>query len=201
MALIDCDGDGVTNGQEIIDGTDPKDPCDYKKNSQDTSKVSDEWKKLDCDGDGVTNGQEVIDGTDPKDPCDYKEEHQDKEKVTNVCNLCKDKSKADFIKSIPQGFSPNGDTKNELFEVKDLENCYPKFRLRVYNRWGNLVFDSEKGNRKGDKWWDGYSNGRWNVLGKDNKVPAGTYFYILEFDKDKGNGKDNTHQGWVYMNY
>ncbi|MBS9766870.1 MAG: gliding motility-associated C-terminal domain-containing protein [Flavobacteriaceae bacterium] len=51
------------------------------------------------------------------------------------------------------------------------------------------------------KWWDGYSNGRWNVLGKDNKVPVGTYFYILEFEKDRGNSKDNTHQGWVYVNY
>ena len=26
---LDCDGDGVTNGDEIADGTDPQDPCDY----------------------------------------------------------------------------------------------------------------------------------------------------------------------------
>ncbi|MBS9766869.1 MAG: gliding motility-associated C-terminal domain-containing protein, partial [Flavobacteriaceae bacterium] len=49
--------------------------------------------------------------------------------------------KTEFIKSIPQGFSPNGDGKNELFKIKDLETCFPTFRLRVYNRWGNLVYD------------------------------------------------------------
>ena len=26
---LDCDGDGVTNGDEVIDGTDPTDPCDF----------------------------------------------------------------------------------------------------------------------------------------------------------------------------
>ena len=25
---LDCDGDGVTNGDEVTDGTDPQDPCD-----------------------------------------------------------------------------------------------------------------------------------------------------------------------------
>ncbi len=108
--------------------------------------------------------------------------------------------KPKFRNSIPKGFSPNGDGVNDLFEVRGLGDCFPDFRLRFYNRWGNLVYDSENGNRKGTKWWDGYSNGRWNVLGKENKVPVGTYFYILEFDKNR-KGKDNTANGWVYVNY
>ncbi len=111
--------------------------------------------------------------------------------------------KPEFIKSIPQGFSPNGDDKNEFFKIKDLETCFPTFRLRVYNRWGNLVYDYSNENRLGKevKWWNGDSDGRWSVLGKNHKVPVGTYFYILEFEKDRGNSKDNTHQGWVYVNY
>ena len=29
--VADCDGDGVTNEQEIADGTNPEDPCDYDR--------------------------------------------------------------------------------------------------------------------------------------------------------------------------
>ncbi|CAL2087606.1 PKD-like domain-containing protein [Tenacibaculum sp. 190524A05c] len=64
----DCDGDGVTNGQEIADGTDPTDPCSFLINSVSLPQTGD-WLTADCDGDGVTNGQEVSDGTDPADPC------------------------------------------------------------------------------------------------------------------------------------
>ena len=66
----DCDGDGVTNGQEVIDGTDPLDGCDLVFTSQ-TVPPSQQWLDGDCDGDGVTNGNEIIDGTDPTDPCDF----------------------------------------------------------------------------------------------------------------------------------
>jgi len=46
----DSDGDGLTDAEEEVIGTDPENP--------------------DTDGDGVSDGQEVIDGTDPLDPCD-----------------------------------------------------------------------------------------------------------------------------------
>jgi len=66
--VADCDGDGVTNGDEATDGTDPQDPCSFLLASQ-TVTTSTEWDNLDCDGDGVTNSDEVNDGTDPLDPC------------------------------------------------------------------------------------------------------------------------------------
>jgi len=69
----DDDGDGVTNDDEIDDGTDPNDPCDFNPESV-TLPQSDEFLALDCDGDGVTNGDEINDGTDPLDPCDFVEE-------------------------------------------------------------------------------------------------------------------------------
>ncbi len=67
--LKDCDGDGVTNGNELTDGTDPNDPCDFTLASQ-TMIPDAAWNTGDCDGDGVTNGTEVTDGTNPLDPCD-----------------------------------------------------------------------------------------------------------------------------------
>ncbi|TCP26663.1 Ig-like protein group 2, partial [Tenacibaculum skagerrakense] len=66
--ISDCDGDGVTNGQEIADGTDPTDPCSFLINSVSLPQTG-SWLTADCDGDGVTNVQEVTDGTDPADPC------------------------------------------------------------------------------------------------------------------------------------
>uniref|UniRef100_UPI000B3294BF PKD-like domain-containing protein n=1 Tax=Tenacibaculum agarivorans TaxID=1908389 RepID=UPI000B3294BF len=66
----DCDGDGVSNGQELVDGTDPIDPCSFTGNpTVDTSNSV--WQGADCDGDGVSNGQEIVDGTDPTDPCSF----------------------------------------------------------------------------------------------------------------------------------
>ncbi|QXP61455.1 carboxypeptidase regulatory-like domain-containing protein [Olleya sp. HaHaR_3_96] len=68
---LDCDGDGVTNGQEIIDGTDPINACDYTVGSQDETMVSLTWEALDCDGDGVINSTELDDNTNPLDPCEF----------------------------------------------------------------------------------------------------------------------------------
>ncbi|MEP0131873.1 MAG: gliding motility-associated C-terminal domain-containing protein, partial [Eudoraea sp.] len=67
---LDCDGDGVTNGDEVTDETDPLDSCDFLLASQ-TVTPTDDWNNLDCDGDGVANGDEVMDSTDPLDPCDF----------------------------------------------------------------------------------------------------------------------------------
>ncbi len=57
----DSDGDGVPDAQEIIDGTDPLDPTDYK----------------DTDGDLVPDYIEIIDGTNPNNPADYKDTDND----------------------------------------------------------------------------------------------------------------------------
>ncbi|WP_348661769.1 gliding motility-associated C-terminal domain-containing protein, partial [uncultured Olleya sp.] len=70
------DGDGVTDGQEALDGTDPNNSCEYLESSI-TLPQDEVYLAADCDGDGVTNGQEVIDGTDALDPCDYLAGNQD----------------------------------------------------------------------------------------------------------------------------
>jgi gliding motility-associated-like protein len=41
---------------------------------------------------------------------------------------------------VPNAFSPNDKNKNELFYVRGLQ--ITKMLLRVYNRWGELVFES-----------------------------------------------------------
>jgi gliding motility-associated-like protein len=65
-------------------------------------------------------------------------------------------------------FTPNGDRCNPYFEIKDLpvDNCYNRFEyVRVYNRWGKLVYESNERNFK----WDGEG------------YAVGTYYYLLKY--------------------
>ncbi|MGW9684420.1 T9SS type B sorting domain-containing protein [Flagellimonas sp. 2504JD1-5] len=56
-ASNDTDGDGITDAQEILDGTDPNDDCD--------SIGGTPLGISDCDGDGLTGDEEVTLGTNP----------------------------------------------------------------------------------------------------------------------------------------
>ena len=64
---------------------------------------------------------------------------------------------------IPNTFTPNGDGKNDGFRV--FGEAITLEYLRVYNQYGNLVFES----KELDETWDGTHN--------DNEQPAGTYYY------------------------
>jgi gliding motility-associated-like protein len=68
--------------------------------------------------------------------------------------------------NIPNTFSPNGDGIHDKWEIKYL-NTYPGCTVEIYNRYGQLVFQST-----------GYNNS-WNGTYKDKPLPAGTYYYII----------------------
>ena len=65
--ILDCDGDGVKNGQEILDGTNPLNQCSFILSNV-TMVPSANWSAADCDNDGLTNGKEVTLGTNPLNP-------------------------------------------------------------------------------------------------------------------------------------
>ncbi|MEO0532889.1 MAG: gliding motility-associated C-terminal domain-containing protein, partial [Cyanobacteria bacterium P01_A01_bin.123] len=77
-------------------------------------------------------------------------------------------------------FSPNGDGVNETFTI-DCISRYPNNVLKVFNRWGNIVFEQRSYNND----WDGTSNGRATVQ-KGQQLPVGTYYYVL----DLGDGSE-----------
>ena len=56
---FDCDGDGVTNWQEVQSFTDPKDECDLNLEDIDF-EVSIDWYDEDCDGDSYNNSIDVF---------------------------------------------------------------------------------------------------------------------------------------------
>lgn len=64
------------------------------------------------------------------------------------------------------GISPNGDGHNDYFTIENIEH-FPDNEVKVFNRWGNLVFQA----RNYDNTWDGKFG--------DKKLPDGSYFYII----------------------
>ncbi len=70
ILIIDNDGDGVTNVDEVSNGTDPNNSCSFVLANA-TVPPSVAWNAADCDGDGVTNQREITDGTNPLNDCSY----------------------------------------------------------------------------------------------------------------------------------
>ncbi len=91
---------------------------------------------------------------------------------------------------IPDGFSPNGDGINDVFEIIDAEFVYEDYIVEIYNRYGTLIY---KGG-KNDEPWNGTCT---ESRSFGNKVmPNGVYFYIINFNKDD----ISPIQGRVYLN-
>ncbi|MGL2966914.1 gliding motility-associated C-terminal domain-containing protein, partial [Flavobacterium sp. XGLA_31] len=78
---------------------------------------------------------------------------------------------------IPDGFSPNNDGINDTFVINNLPELYPNFKLEIYNRYGNLVY---QGNINTPN-WDGTTTEGGLKLGT-NLLPTGVYFFIINFN-------------------
>ncbi|MBH76446.1 MAG: hypothetical protein CMP68_04860, partial [Flavobacteriales bacterium] len=72
---------------------------------------------------------------------------------------------------IPSVFTPNMDGVNDYWEIYNIELYEPAIILKVYNRWGQIVFERE--GEYSSVLWDGNSeNGK--------QLEIGTYYYTLE---------------------
>jgi gliding motility-associated-like protein len=91
---------------------------------------------------------------------------------------------------VPEGFSPNDDGSNDWFNIQGLYDIFTEHQLKIYNRYGTLIFEGDNNNP-----WDGKVNRGLNNHGR--KVPVGTYYYFLNLN-------DSNYKpliGWVYVNY
>ena len=95
--------------------------------------------------------------------------------------------------TIYNGVSSNSDGKNDGFTIEGIE-AYPKNTLKIFNRWGVLVYQKE-GYTNSDP-FTGYSNGR-STIESGKKLPQGTYYYILEYQDSVG--QTHNHSGWLYL--
>nr|WP_315223363.1 gliding motility-associated C-terminal domain-containing protein [uncultured Flavobacterium sp.] len=82
-------------------------------------------------------------------------------------------------------FTPNNDGANDLFRIDCIES-YPNNELKVFNRWGALVYS--KLNYEND--WNGTANVS-GTISRGDLLPTGTYFYVI----DIGNG--TVKKGWL----
>lgn len=73
---------------------------------------------------------------------------------------------------VPNAFSPNNDGVNDYFYYDGMalnSESDSAFSIKMYNRWGELVFRSTDAR----EYWDGTKNGR--------DCPVGQYFYYIQF--------------------
>jgi hypothetical protein len=150
----DTDGDGLTDGAEVSGGSDPLNPCD----PDDTLPGC----QIDTDGDGLTDAQEGVYGTNSSNPDTDGDGFTDGQEVnmaSNPLDPCDpDDSSPDCSVGIhfPTAFSPDGlgDNLNEQYSIivgKDIK----EFVFYIYDRWGNVMFESSSKTLK----WDGTYKG------------------------------------------
>ncbi len=69
---------------------------------------------------------------------------------------------------IPNAISPNGDLINDVWNIGLIE-LYPAMEVKIFNRWGQALWRSERGYPRP---WDGTSNG--------SALPIDSYHYIID---------------------
>ncbi|WP_394774510.1 gliding motility-associated C-terminal domain-containing protein, partial [Flavobacterium sp.] len=82
-------------------------------------------------------------------------------------------------------FTPNNDGANDLFRIDCIES-YPNNELKVYNRYGALVYSKQ--HYEND--WDGTANVS-GVINRGDMLPTGTYFYVITI------GDGTAKKGWL----
>jgi len=106
--------------------------------------------------------------------------------LTVVSSTCGQSTSTVFVRvyqqvNPPNVFTPNGDLKNDYW-VMDALSTYPESITQVFNRYGQVVFQT----RGYASPWDGKQNGK--------PVPAGTYYYIIDLNNNTPKLK-----GWLVI--
>ena len=175
----DTDGDGINDGTEVTNGSDPMNPCD----PDDTLPGC----QLDSDFDGLTDAQEGVIGTNPNNPDtdgdgynDFLETTQGSDPL-NPCDPNASSPECSDGIYIPTAFSPNGvgNQDNDVYQIivgKNIE----AIGFKVFDRWGNLMFESTNKLFK----WDGSYKGK--------PLNTGVYAYIVDVTYEGGTSKQMT---------
>ncbi|MDC6367755.1 MULTISPECIES: gliding motility-associated C-terminal domain-containing protein [Flavobacteriaceae] len=189
----DKDNDGLDDAFEggtviDIDVNDEFDNPDTDLMDTDSDGIPD-FRDSDDDDDGI----ETID-EDLNEDGNYANDDSDEDGMPNYLDSDLGESQVDPIDVI-NVITPNGDGVHDVLTINNLEN-YPNNTVKIYNRWGVQVYVTRAYNTAGNV-FDGTSEGRVTV-DKDNKLPVGTYFYIIDYEDLNGNMKQLS--GYLYIN-
>ena len=188
-AIVTVSFDFTTTSDNDLDGA--PDNCDTDDDNDGILDVNDNCplqanaNQADNDNDGIGNACDndddndfVLDGYD-NCPFIYNPSQQDVDN-DGVGDIC------DTIEvNVSEAITPNGDGINDTWFINNIQN-YPNNSVKVYNRWGDLIFS--KNNYQND--WNGSY-----TKGENNNLISSSYYYQIDLD---GNGSIE-HQGWIFI--
>ncbi|MFD0962827.1 T9SS type B sorting domain-containing protein [Pseudofulvibacter geojedonensis] len=217
--IADSDGDGIDDasdncpttpnpGQEDTDGDGVGDACD---NCVNTANAGQE----DTDGDGVGDACDNCVSTANPDQADSDSNGEgdacqdtDADGVLDIFDNCVDTPNPDQADADNNGvgdacdgvtpndtITPNGDNINDTWGIVNIDRYTIDGRtntVKVFNRWGAKVFETSNYHNDSNNW-----NGE-STEGGSGKLPAGSYYYMIEL---KEGSEVRTYNGWIYINY
>ncbi|HEX3010361.1 MAG TPA: gliding motility-associated C-terminal domain-containing protein [Bacteroidales bacterium] len=93
---------------------------------------------------------------------------------------------------LPNVFTPNNDGQNDIFKSYNPNTYVKKVNMKIFNRWGKLVFKTENA----DINWDGRD------IDTKNFVPTGIYYYICDVFEPRLTGVEaRTITGFIHLYY
>lgn len=84
---------------------------------------------------------------------------------------------------IPTAFSPDGDNVNDTWDLNDIDTNFPNNLVTIYNRWGNIIYQSQPGKYEFNPWDGKYNN---------EFMPVGSFYFIIEFGDGVNEAKSGT---------
>ncbi len=171
---LDLDSDNDDISDEVEAGSDPTNPLDSDNDGDE------DFRDIDADGDGISDKEEGVFDADGDGIPNYLDTDSDNDGVDDIVEGNGDSDNngiPDYLDAqfrIPEAFSPNADGVNDVFFIKGLK-VFDKAQLIVFNRNGQVVFDSGNG-YKND--WAGTNNLSMPGFGSD--LPEGLYYYIFK---------------------
>lgn len=85
--------------------------------------------------------------------------------------------------TVYNGITPNGDNHNDSWVIENIES-WPDNSVQIYNRWGNLIWETSNYHNTMNS-WAGITNG-------GMELPEGTYFYLISYN-------NHIKKGWVQV--
>lgn len=112
--------------------------------------------------------------------------------ITTACEVVSDSVVVKFENcncrvKVPNAFTPDGNGRNDAFKPVTETGCQlTEYRLTIYNRWGERIFDS------------GNPAVGWNGKYKSERAASGGYAYIMRF-RTYGSTVTETRSGVVML--
>jgi gliding motility-associated-like protein len=81
---------------------------------------------------------------------------------------------------VPTAFTPDGDNVNDNWILDGIDVIFPKNIVYIYNRLGNIIYQSQQGK---------YETNSWDGKYDEKQMPVGSYYFIIEFNDGQTQNK------------